>query len=462
MNRPRVMIAAAHSGSGKTTVSIALSRALRRRGMKVATFKAGPDFLDPTHLAKASGRPCYNLDTWMMGKAYVASLLERKSRDADITVIEGVMGLFDGALPDAIEGSSAEVAAVTGTPVLLLVNAHGMSRSISALVKGFSEFDSSVQVKGIIANHVGSASHGDVLSKALCTSGLPELVGAVPRGAFPLLPSRHLGLVTADGEILGEKTLDAFADALLEYADLDMIIDLAKEAGDLKETQSVQPEARSEKAIRLAVAFDEAFHFYYQDTLDALGAAGFELVNFSPLRDSALPQGTVGLFLGGGYPEVFAAELGRNRDMIESVRDAGRSGMPVYAECGGLMYLSEGITDTHGKTHRMCGVLPFATRMLEKRKSLGYVEVELTADSLWGKKNAKVRGHEFHYSELKGEPDQLASIEKVYKLKRRRTGIVDTEGFRKGNVLASYAHLHFASRPEMIQRFFSKCVELKG
>ena len=228
MSRPRVMIAATQSGSGKTTVSIALSRALRRRGMKVATFKTGPDFLDPTHLAKASGRPCYNIDTWMMGKSYVASLFEEKSRNADITVIEGVMGLFDGALPDSTEGSSAEVAAVTGTPVLLLVNAHGMSRSISALVRGFSEFDSSVQVKGVIANHIGSAGHGDVLSKALCASGLPELVGAFPRGVFPSLPSRHLGLVTADGEILGEGNLDALADALLEYADLDMIIDIAR------------------------------------------------------------------------------------------------------------------------------------------------------------------------------------------------------------------------------------------
>jgi cobyrinic acid a,c-diamide synthase len=463
MGRPRIMIAGAQSGTGKTTVSAALAIALGRRGMKVATFKAGPDFLDPTYLGRASGRPCYNLDTWMMGVEYTRSLLERKSRDADISLVEGVMGLFDGAAPDSLEGSSAEIAAITGTPVLLLVNVHGMSRSIAALVKGYSEFVPGVRIEGVIANNVGSAGHGEALAKALRASGLPELLGAVPRGGFPPLSSRHLGLVTANTEILGETTLDALADAIERHVDVEAIAALAGKAGDLKDEERTREEPRSRKPLKLALAFDEAFHFYYQDTLDAFEEAGFELARFSPIRDRGVPAGTGGLFLGGGYPEVFAADLAGNGEMLASIREAARSGMPVYAECGGLMYLSEEITDSDGKAHRMCGVLPLRTRMLEKRKALGYVEVELAADSLWGEKGATARGHEFHYSELNGDRGGAdPAVERVYRVKLRRTGAVDAEGFQKGNVLASYAHLHLASRPETVRRFYRKCAEFVG
>lgn len=461
MGHHRIMIAATQSGVGKTTFSIALTRALVRRGLKVATFKAGPDFLDPTHLALAAGTPCYNLDTWMMGKGYVKSLLVSKSQDADISLIEGVMGLFDGAMPDANEGSSAEIAAVTKTPVLLLVNARGMSRSIAALVRGYCEFEAGIRIKGVIANQVGSADHFEMLSKALRASGLPKLVGAIPRGAFPTLPERHLGLVTANEEILAEKTLDALADTLLEHVNLEWIIDISKKAGALKEKQSTPPATQPAETIRLAVAMDEAFHFYYQDTLDVLWAAGFKLVKFSPLKDRAVPESVDGLFLGGGYPEIFAAELSRNAAMRESVRGMALSGMPVYAECGGLMYLSEQIKDTHGNAFEMCNVFPFVTQMLNRRKYLGYVEVQLTTDSLWGEKGATLRGHEFHYSELKGDAKRLAALEKAYKVKRLRTGDEDREGFRQGNVLASYIHLHFASRPETVAWFYNRCAKFK-
>ena len=463
MAGPRIMIAGAQSGTGKTTVSVALAAALRRRGMKVATFKAGPDFLDPTYLGTASGRPCYNLDTWMMGVEYTRSLLEGKSRDANISLIEGVMGLFDGAAPDSLEGSSAEIAAITGTPVILLVNAHGMSRSLAALVKGYSEFAPGVRIEGVIANNVGSPGHADALARALRASGLPGLFGAVPRGGFPPLPSRHLGLVTANGEILSEITLDALADAIERHVDVEAIARLADKAGDLKDAGRSGEEARPKKPLKLALAFDEAFHFYYQDALDALEEAGFELVRFSPIRDRRVPAGASGLFLGGGYPEIFASDLAANEEMLASVRNAARSGMPVYAECGGLMYLSEEITDSEARAHRMSGVLPLRTRMLERRKALGYVEVELAADSLWGEKGATARGHEFHYSELNGDRDGSdPAVEKVYRVKLRRTGAVDAEGFQKGNVLASYAHLHLASRPETVRRLYRKCAEFVG
>ncbi len=459
MQCPRVLIAGTGSGVGKTTVTVALLRALARRGLSVSAFKVGPDFLDPTYLAIASGRPCHNLDGWMMGTAYAAELFERASRGADISVVEGVMGLFDGASPAHLEGSSGEIAKLLAAPVILVAGAHGMSRSFAALVRGFVGFEHGVDVAAVIANHAGSARHAAGLEESLRAAGLPPLFGAIPRGALATLPSRHLGLVTADRGLLGEDLLDALADALERHVDLDAVLALARVAAPLPDAERPAAPEPSVPRLRLGVAFDEAFHFYYTDAFASLEQAGFELVRFSPLRAGGLPEGLHGLYLGGGYPEAFAETLCANETMRRSVAAFAASGRPVYAECGGLMYLSQWIAVAGGERRAMCGVLPCGTRMLERRRALGYVAAELTEDSLWGAAGSVVRGHEFHYSELVGDPAGEPGWRCVYRLRRNRDGEERREGFTNGTVLASYAHLHFASRPAMAERLYRCCAE---
>lgn len=451
---PRLLIAAPSSGTGKTSVSIALCRAFSRKGVMVSPFKAGPDFLDPTHLAKAANAPCYNLDTWMMGPDYVTALAGKTT--GEIAIMEGVMGLFDGAAPGQLSGSSAEIAQKTRTPVVLVVNAHGMAGSIAALVKGFASFCEGVEIQGVIANQVGSSGHGKILATALDAAGLPPLLGAIQRGAFPSLPSRHLGLVPADADPFHDSHLDLLADALEAHVDLDRIFSVAKKAPVFSPPQEkASPFAgkpAATKPVPLAVARDAAFHFYYEDTLEALEDAGFTLCFFSPLTDTRLPD-AAGIFIGGGYPEVHARTLEENTAMRFAIQEKAMAGMPVYAECGGLMYLGKTLLATEGSAHAMCDVLPFSTRMLPKRKMLGYVEVTLSQDTLFGPPGTRIRGHEFHYSEIIC-PEGLST---AYKIQHRRTGTIRDEGYVTRQVLASYAHLHLASHPETIQHFLARC-----
>ena len=471
---PRIVIAATHSGAGKTSVALALVQALARRGLRVQTFKVGPDFLDPTYLSIASGRPCYNLDGWMADRAYVIQLFERVSCDADFVVIEGVMGLFDGADPAASEGSTAEIARWLDAPVLLVVNAHGVSRSLAALVKGCCEFEPGVRIAGVVANHCGSGRHAAWLAETLKSASLPPLLGAVPRGAFPALPTRHLGLVTANGKNLSPAILNALADVLEKHAKIEEIARLSMGATGLgqypdrcgntltKGTGLKQPRPVAPKhRVRLGIAYDDAFHFYYQDNLDALEAAGCKLIRFSPINDQALPAGLQGLYFGGGYPEEHAEALSANRPMLDAVRNFAAGGRPVYAECGGLMYLAEGLETREGKRFPLAGRLPVWTRMLPTRKALGYVEAALTADSLWGARGASVRGHEFHYSELIGDPTGSGQCQSVYTVKRRRSTEAVREGFQRGRTLASYVHAYFACRPEAVQSWVDNCEAAK-
>ncbi len=515
---PRIVIAGVSSGVGKTSVTLALVSALRKRGLQVQTFKVGPDYLDPTYLSVASGRPCYNLDGWMAGTDYVAGLFAEKSAQTDIAIVEGVMGLFDGSDPVGTDGSTAEIARVLNAPVILVVNVHGMSGSVAALVKGYAEFDSRVSIAGVVANRCGSERHGSWMAESLRANGLPPAVAAIPRGAFPELSSRHLGLVSADSRNLTNGILDALAEAVERYGSVDEILRLAGAEPRSADTANAEtfaqlegaapsPRTRSgvqdldscfrrndeqesrpdrpsgfvtsrgqtdavfgngsrvsakrsspqspSRGLRLGVAFDEAFHFYYPDNLEAFEAAGFELVYFSPLRDQCLPDRLGALYIGGGYPETHAATLSANGAMRESVRRFAESGKPLYAECGGLMYLAQGIELLDGARHEMVGLLPQWTRMLARLRTLGYVEVSLSEDSLFGKAGERLRGHEFHYSELVGDPACNGNWSHAYSLKRRRNAEITPEGFQSGTILASYVHVHFASQPDAARRFAS-------
>ena len=432
---------------GKTSLTLGLVAALKRCGLRVQTFKVGPDYLDPTYLALASGRPCYNLDGWMTGEAYVRDLFCRVCADADVAVIEGVMGLFDGADPATLRGSTAEIALWLDAPVLLVANAHGAGRSFAAMVHGFATFVPEIRVAGVLANRCGSDRHAEGLASSLSSASLPPLLGSVKRGALPELPSRHLGLVSADTTRFSQTVADQLADAVEAGAPLESILEVARAASPIAVQESTTQTKRS--IARLGIARDEAFHFYYPDNLDVLERAGCELVPFSPLRDAKLPPNLNGLYIGGGYPEEYAAQLAANSGMLDSIRLFAANNGVVYAECGGLMYLSQGIETLDGARHPLLGLLPAWTRMCPRRQSLGYVEVTLTRDCLWGRSGARLRGHEFHYSELSAHPD----CESAYALRYRRSGHSVAEGFQFGSILASYTHLHFASHPEAVAHF---------
>ena len=335
MATSRIIIAGTGSGVGKTSLSLALVRALTRRGLRVQTFKVGPDFLDPTYLALASGRTCYNLDSWMCGKDYVEQLFQRASAQADVAVIEGVMGLFDGASPDTSIGSTAEIAKWLNAPVLLVVDAKGTARSIGAVIKGFDTFEPDVRIAGVIANRVGSARHSHWLAETISSAKLPPLLGCIPINALPSLPSRHLGLVTANAGTLSPTLLDALADVLEKHINIEAILKLAHSAPPLPVVAATAPVIVSTDTchpVTIGIASDAAFHFYYPDNLECLAAHGARLVHFSPLKDHQLPESLDALYLGGGYPEEFAETLARNVGMMDSIRK--------FADAGGTISVS--------------------------------------------------------------------------------------------------------------------------
>lgn len=450
-NCPRIVIAATNSGAGKTSISIGLTRALTRRGLNVRTFKVGPDFLDPTYLAMASGKTCYNLDSWMMGKKYIPELFARTTKNADIAIIEGVMGLYDGASPTSLDGSTAEVAQILNAPIALIANARGLSRSFAAIVKGYTSLEDHINISAVIANRCGSDRHKKWLAESLAAAELPKMLGAVERQSFPELPSRHLGLITANRETLKPETIDKLADICEQSIDIDALIKIASNAApiDVADRQTPTPPG----SLRLGIARDAAFHFYYPDNLEALEAHGCRLVEFSPIDDDSLPDDLDGLYIGGGYPEEFARELSLNKKMHDSIAAFADSNKPIYAECGGLMYLGNKLITTDKKQYPMLALLDIDTKMLDRFKTLGYVQIELTHDSIWGKKNTIIRGHEFHYSEITQNPDNDPDLKKVYSVKKCSETQCPPEGFQKRNILASYIHLHFASRLETVKQF---------
>ena len=462
---PSLVIAGTASGAGKTSITLGLARALARRGLRVAPFKVGPDFLDPTYLARAAGRTCYNLDGWMTGRDYVTELFARATAGADFALVEGVMGLFDGASPTTLEGSTGQIAAWLHLPVLLIVSGHGAARSVAATVKGFVEFEPSVRIAGVIANQVGGDSHRRSLAESLAAAGLPPLLGAVPRGAFPTLASRHLGLISADGDVLPDATLAALADACEQNLDIDGILDVARlpsPSAVMSSENAITAEGlgscATQNRIRIGLARDAAFHFYYPDNLQLLAAAGATLVEFSPLADSELPADLAGLYLGGGYPEVHAAQLSANRSMLESVRRFAASGKPIYAECGGMIYLGRSVRSAaDAEPVPLAGLLPIDVLLRDRLKTLGYVQVEPVGDSPFGP--GPVRGHEFHYSEIVVDDSRAAGWNPAWSVQPRRGGPARLEGFRRGNVLASYIHLHLASQQCAAERFVHLCEE---
>lgn len=452
---PRIVIAGTNSGCGKTTLSTGIMAALVKRGLRVQPFKVGPDYIDPMFHTFITGRHSRNLDSWMLGEDTVAYLLQKNAADADIAVIEGVMGLYDGFGGNSAEGSTAHVSKIINAPVILVVNGDGMSLSAAALIRGYADFDRDVNIKGVIINNINSDGHFQLLKDVIEENTGLAAVGYLRSMDEYRLPDRHLGLVTsAEIEDLKEK-INILSGQIEKTIDLDKLIAISKEAGSLKD---VEPPVRLEQGIkaRIGVASDKAFCFYYRDGLDLLEMAGAELVYFSPVKDDRLPEGIDGLYIGGGYPEVWAEELQNNTAMKEDIKRVIQRGLPAYAECGGLMYLSESITNLDGKTFEMVGLIPGRSEMTTSLKRFGYIDVEIEEDNVVSKAGGRIRGHEFHYSATAVE-HTVPTCYKVVKSRRNREPVTWRCGFKVRNLLAGYPHLHFWANPRFAREFVSSC-----
>ena len=400
----RFLIAGTNSGSGKTTLTLGILRAFGARGLTVAPFKCGPDYIDPLFHRQAAKRTSVNLDGFLAGAEGVRTSFARHAAGADAAVVEGVMGLFDGNAAAGLEGSSAEIAALLELPVILVVNARGMAGSIAPLVRGFAGWHPAVRIAGVIANNVGSARHTELLRGSLAAAGLPPLLGGVPRDERLTLPERHLGLATGT---LEASWLDLLGDTVGGAVDLDRLLELTREP--LPESGPCRRE---------------------------------------PLPEPELPGDLDGLWFGGGFPELYAQELAANAAMLDSIRSFAASGRPVYGECGGYLYLLEALTGFDGVRHPLLGLLPGEAVMRDRLASLGYREVETVSDTVFGPAGTRLRGHEFHYSALAAEPGGKP----LFAAKDLR-GNVRPAGSARGNVCGSYIHLYFGSNPTAAAAF---------
>jgi len=447
---PRALVVAGvSSGVGKTTVTLGLLEAFRRRGLTVQAFKVGPDFIDPGFHALVTARPSYNLDGWMCGREPVRATVAGYAAGADLVVVEGMMGCFDGVDGTSEVGSTAQIAKWLDAPVVLVVDASSLSRSAAAVVLGFERFDPDLRVGAVIANRVGGEAHARWVADAIASSCRAVPVGALRFDAGVTLPERHLGLVTAAEGPLTAELRGRLGDIVEQSVDLDRLLAVAAPLGDAAHGAGI---ARTAARARIGIARDAAFQFYYAENFDLLRAAGAELIFWSPRTDAALPD-VDGLYFGGGYPELHAAALGANSGARQAVRGFAAAGKPVYAECGGLMYLADALEDLEGVVHPMVGVLPATVRMRPRRLSLGYTEVVFTADTPLAGAGTRARGHEFHYSSMDPVPE---SIRRVYRIRSAHGG-ERSEGYLVGRTLMSYVHLHFASSPILARRFVDAC-----
>lgn len=452
MQVSRIVIAGVTSGVGKTTVAVGIMHGLRKRGLRVQPFKVGPDFIDPSYHTIVTNRKSRNLDVWMMGRQGVLDCFASASEDADIAVVEGVMGLFDGMSGKSDFASTAHMAKILDAPIVLVVDASKGARSIAAIILGFLHFDRKLRIAAVILNNVAGQRHASYITEALAGIVKIPVVGILPRNSDIKMEERHLGLVPAL-ELKGVKIqmIARTASYIAECIDLNRVLSLCSITSlpDARDHDFPKPQARA----RIAVALDESFNFYYTDNLIALKRRGAQLVFFSPIKDQKLPDGVHGIMLGGGFPEVLADRLEKNRSMVRSIRRAVDEGMPVYGECGGLMYLTRSISGYKGekKSRKMAGIIE-ADTLMTGRLTLNYTDAECN-DSIFG--NTHLRGHEFHYSSI----ENIAKDSRFAYSMRKGKGVTgNQDGFIiNGNTLAAYMHLHFANR-KLPERMVLSCV----
>ncbi|MFC9598210.1 cobyrinate a,c-diamide synthase [Peribacillus butanolivorans] len=454
MSDRRLVIAGTGSGVGKTTLTIGIMAALQKKGYTVQGFKCGPDYIDPTYHTAVTGRTSRNLDSWMFEHDIVREILNKASVGADISIIEGVMGFFDGKNPLSNTGSTAEISMITESPVLLIVNCASMARSAAAIVKGFQAFSTGPNIIGVIANQVGSEGHYKIVKAAIEQECDVPVMGYMKRELDIDIPSRHLGLIPAieRGEL--EPFFDKLAHLVMETIDIEQLYLLAK-TSTISSGNSGIFQSSSKKDVCIAVAKDAAFNFYYQENLELLEAKGANIKYFSPLKGDEVPLDADGLYLGGGFPEEFADELSRNEIAIKSIRNAIEKGLPTLAECGGFMFLSKSIETTFGEKYPMAGLIPGRIKMQKKLAALGYREITGTESNFLIKDCEQAKGHEFHYSTF--ESDDV--LPHAYEAKGRFGS--KKEGGIIGNLVAGYTHFHFASNPKLVENWINACLKQK-
>lgn len=436
-------------------MAIGLIGALDARGDVVQPFKVGPDFLDPTHHRAACGRWSHNLDGWMLEAETNRALASRHASDASIAVVEGVMGLFDGVDGRSEAGSTAEMAKWLGLPVALVIDAWTMARSAAAMASGYADFDDGLEVSGVIFNRIAGEGHLDLLRDAVEASTELTVFGGIPKREDLEIPERHLGLHPASEGGLPDDYLEGWTETVAEHVDLDALIGegTAELECDSPSERVPSPSRTScNEPVRLGVAVDEAFCFYYRDNLARLESAGAEIVEFSPLAGT-WPDSLDGLYIGGGYPELYAAQLEARAEVRDAIRSFAEAGGPIYAECGGLMFLADSLETVEGEHYEMCGVFPFSTRMRD-HPIVDYAEVEATEDNPLFPAGECIRGHVFHQSERVA--DERGESETSYRIEPRRQSPLE-EGWTRRRVLASYVHLHFGSNPAWADALVEAC-----
>ncbi len=488
---PRIIIAGTHSGVGKTTIAIGIMSALVQRGYKVQPFKVGPDYIDPTYHTYVTGRASRNLDTWMMGEAGVKKSFLNSASSADISIIEGVMGLYDGFSGSDERGSTAHLAKLLATPVLLVVDGRSMARSAGALVLGYKNFDPGVNIMGVIVNNIASPRHLKYVKESIEKYARVKVIGHLFRNEHMKIKERHLGLIPEQEIRGGEDRYGFIRQMIEENVDIDEVVRIAEKnkgrhvcleeasfvrAGMVSEGRaSAKTECgltrRGKQAsderqaglpllptpITIGVARDKAFSFYYQDNLDLLENHGAKLVYFSPMSDISLPEGLDLLYIGGGFPEVFAKELSMNKKMLKDIKRFGGNGGHIYAECGGLMYLCEGIKTFDGKTHKMVGLVPRTAVMNNKRMALGYIKIKALKENILMPKGFSIKAHEFHWSSLDGNKriDYAYTISKGDGIEEKKDGIIIR------NILASYSHVHFGQDKRLVEHLINSAKGIK-
>ena len=444
---PRIVIAATHSGAGKTTITCGIISALRKRGLKVQSYKVGPDYIDTGFHEIAACRHAKNLDSWLIGKDKLEEIFYNSIGDADIAIIEGVMGLYDGGRGGI--SSTAEIAKILNASVILVIDAKSAGISVAATALGFREFDKDLNFAGVILNRVGSNSHEKMIVDALNKINIKSF-GAIRRDEEIILPSRHLGLVQATENNFAD-VLEKISEKISAQINLDKILNLAEKFSDCATEKKYSSLFTLHSSLKIGVAKDEAFSFYYEDSLRELEKLGAEIIFFSPLYDENLPK-VDGIIFGGGYPELFAAKLEKNKKIRSEIKRAAENNLPIYAECGGYMYLMNFLTDFEGKIFEMCGIIPTQAIMTEKLQMVGYVDATFKKDCILGKVGEKIHAHEFHFSK---EIGNLA--ENIFRCEKLRTGEKYFAGYADKNIVASYLHIHFAGCPNAAENFIKSC-----
>lgn len=457
---PRLVVAGAHSGAGKTTVALGLVAALARRGRTVQTFKVGPDLIDSAYLSHASRRPCRNLDAWMLGPAGLRRSLSQGSMGADAAVIEGVMGVFDGhgLSPDEsrtagsypFPGSTAEVARLADSPVVLVLDVTAMGETAAAVALGVRQLDPRLRLIGVILNAVPSDYHRRLVEDAVWSLATLPVLGAIPRMEAARIPELRMGLLPLTENPHVDVALERLGTAVERHCDLDLIERLMAAAQPL--APAPRPVVPVRGRVRLGVAFDDAFCFYYPENLELLEDAGCEIVPFSPLEERSVPRDVDGLYFGGGFSDVFAAPLAANRPMLESLARAQQQGLPIYAECGGVLLMSRSLRTGDGAVHQMAGVIPVDVAS-DDAMQMGYRDVRLMSDCLLGPAGTRLRGHEFHFSTLLNGTDRFHAAYSMHDCDGEPLGC---EGWTDNNLVASFVQLHFGQDPEIVARLVDR------